>query len=448
MTAQFDGAGITVATGGELVRDGLVGPVVTDTRALSAGDWFLALVGDRFDGHDFLERAERAGAAGCIVRRVPDGWTRGCVKVPDTLVALQDLGRAARGRYVGPVVGLTGSSGKTTTRTLIALALSPLGRIHHTTGNLNNHIGVPMTLLAGAASDAAWVVEMGTSAPGEIAVLADIASPDVRLIVNIGAAHLEELGGLQGVATEKGALFRSARPSDTLCINVDDPFLAPMVAPPGTHRVTWGTSGTVALVSAVVDPNTLSTVATWSTPQGTLTGRIAAPGEHVAHDAAGALAVALALGVDLQAAVATFERYEPVGMRLHRVVLSSGAVALNDAYNANPQSMEASLRLLASLPGRRVAVLGDMLELGPGEATYHQQVAALAHGLRIDVVVLVGPRMVAARGACPGAAAFEDPSDAVPMLRGVLDSDVHMLLKGSRGARVERVLHELHAEDG
>lgn len=446
MSQRYDADQIAAATGGRVLRPGPTGPIGTDTRSLTAGSWFLALSGPTFDGHRFLSVAAERGAAGAIVSRPPGrAWTAGAVLVDDTERALQALGRDSRERFAGPVVGLTGSSGKTTTRALCALALQELGPVHATEGNLNNHLGVPLTLLARPDDAAAMVVELGTSAPGEIELLCHLAIPTIRLIVNVGPAHLEELGGLDGVAREKGALFRTARPGDVLCVNGDDPFVRALPIPDGVRVVTWGRAGDIALVEAQVDATELCTTATWSTPAGTLRARIPAPGVHIAHDAAGALAVAHALGLDLHRAVEALRAYEPVGMRLRRESLPCGAVALNDTYNANPQSVEASLRMLAELGGRRVAVLGDMMELGLSEAPLHEQTAALATSLGLDLVVLVGPRMSAARSAAPGALAFADPVDAVEPLRAWLRAEDTALFKGSRGARVERVLQLLQA---
>ncbi|MEQ1502231.1 MAG: UDP-N-acetylmuramoyl-tripeptide--D-alanyl-D-alanine ligase [Myxococcota bacterium] len=455
MSVRFDGQQIGAATGGRVVRDGPKGTIATDTRTIGAGTWFVALRGDRFDAHDFVRMAGERGAVGVVIDReldaIPGGaaFQGGVVVVPDTTRALQALGKAARAAFSGPVAGLTGSSGKTTTRALIALALAPLGRVHQTTGNLNNHIGVPLTLLSRPEDARAMVIEMGTSSPGEIEVLARLATPDVRLIVNVGPAHLEELGGLDGVAVEKGALFATARPGDAVCVNLDDPRIAALPVPPNVRRLTWGTTGDIALREARIDPVALATDAAWDTPVGRLSVRIPAPGHHIAHDAAGALCVALALGIDLREAVAALAAYEPVGMRLRSEPLPGGGRALNDAYNANPASMEASLRLLASLPGRRAAVLGDMLELGPDELDWHRSIVALAGELGLDHVVLVGPRMAAVAAACPGAAVHPDPATAVePLQQWLADggaADV-VLFKGSRGARVERVLLGLRGE--
>lgn len=445
----LDGAEIAAATGGRLLRDGPHGPVATDSRTIAAGSWFLALAGERFDAHDYLADVATKGVAGCVVSREPPAdWPGGIVLVDDTARALRDLGRAARDRLRCPVIGLTGSSGKTTTRALCALAVGGLGKVHQTVGNLNNQLGVPMTLLAAPDDADVAVVELGTSLPGEIAILSEIVRPTVRLIVNIGPAHLEELGGLEGVAQEKGALFATARPGDFLCINVDDPFVRAMPRPEGTHLVTYGEdpAATVCLVEVRVDAEAFATAATVRTPSGSLSFRLPIPGRHVAHDATAALAVAYALGLDLRAAAQAMERYEPVGMRMRAEPLPGGALAINDAYNANPGSMAASLEVLAALGGRRVAVLGDMFELGADELRWHRDVAALAGRLGLDLVVLTGPRMASVADACVGARELwvePDPDAVAARLGSWLRSGDRVLFKASRGARVERILQTL-----
>ncbi len=445
---RFDGAEIAVAVGGVL-HDGPApgGLICTDTRSLSAGDWFLALVGDRFDGHNFASSAAEAGAAGAVFSRPIEGWDRPWVEVEDTSRALQDLGRAARARLKCPVVGLTGSSGKTTTRTLIALALRQLGSVHQTVGNLNNHLGVPLTLVASPEAPAAVVVEMGTSGPNEIELLQEIGSPNIRLVVNVGPAHLEELGGLDGVALEKGALFRGASEDDVLLVNLDDPRV---VAMPGAgRRITWGRSegADIRLVSHEIDAATWSATVGWKTPQGEVWARLPDPAPHVALNAAAALAAAHALGLDLAVAACHLEAYEPVGMRLAPVELPGGAVFINDAYNANPDSMRASLQLLARLEGRRTAVLGDMLELGEHEAEYHQEIVQHALSLGLERVVFVGPRMARAAKSV-GAEAVEDPEGLGRALAPTVERADRILVKASRGMRLERVLEELQTALG
>ena len=301
-------------------------------------------------------------------------------------------------------------------------------------------------VVAAPLDAAALVVEMGTSSPGEIAFLAELARPDVRLILNVGPAHLEELGGLDGVALEKGALVTTGSAGDVAVLNLDDPRVAKLELPAGMRRIGWGREvGDIRLESATLDPISLTTHAVWKTPEGEVSARLPVPGAHIAHNAAAALGVAWALGVPLAAAAAALEGYTPVGMRLRTVDLPSGAIALNDAYNANPSSMAASLRLLAELPGRRVAVMGDMLELGADEAQWHREVAVLADGLGLDLVVLVGPRMTATANVFDTTEvwAHADTVGAIDPLYEWLQSGDCVLLKGSRGAQVERILQGL-----
>lgn len=450
MSQTFDGAAIARATGGALVRDAAAGALFTDSRKVIPGGWFVALVGEKFDGHGFAADVLAKGAAGVVVSR-PVDVSGGVVLVADTTVAYQALGAAARDRVKGPVIGIGGAAGKTTTRALTALALSPKGRVHQNSANLNNHIGVPLTLLETPDDAAAVVVEMGTSGKGEMEVLVAVARPNVRLVVNIGPEHLEGLGDLDGVAAEEGVMFDRARPGDVLLVNADDPYLRDWPVPAGARVVTWGESpdAQVRLVDAVLDPVTLATRATFHTPMGPVVADIPSPGRHVAHDAAGALAAAWVCGVDLADAASALSRYEAVGMRLRRESIPidgprpGSVTVLNDAYNANPPSMEAALAVLCALPGRRVAVLGDMLELGDEEAKWHDHVAAVAATKGLDLVVLCGPRMSAAGAACPGAWRVPDPLAVAAKLRPWLkDGDV-LLVKGSRGVRLERVIETL-----
>ncbi len=445
----FDGPTLARATGGSLRGPGPAGPICTDTRALEPGCWFLALIGERFDGHDYVDQALRNGAVGAIVSRDEPAWTRGSrVVVADTTRALQDLGRFARSRFAGPVVGLTGSSGKTTTRALCALALSPLGEVHQTTGNLNTHLGVPLTLVAADPTARSMVVEMGTSSPGEIRFLAELVEPDIRLVVNVGPAHLEELGGLEGVAQEKGALFATARPGDTLVRNTADPRVAAMEAPPRTRVITVGGPDAQIRVLDVERAGPMAMRARFDTPEGIFCATIPAFGDHIALDAALALGVAWAAGAPLQASTAALEQYHPVGMRMAVERLPCGATVLNDAYNANPASMVASLDALAGLEGRKTAVLGDMLELGSHSLAYHRQVASHADGLGLHRVVLVGPGMGAAADCVRRTPMIvaDDPETAGRALAGTLDARDVVLLKGSRGARIEEVLAVLRGD--
>jgi UDP-N-acetylmuramoyl-tripeptide--D-alanyl-D-alanine ligase len=438
----FTGAEIAAATAGNLLADGPHGPILTDTRRLHAGAWFLALRGDRFDGHDFLAHADAAGCAGVIVDAAPENWTRGLVQVPDTLRALQDCASAVRADLNVPVIGITGSAGKTTTRAMVAEVLAGRGRVHQTQGNLNNHIGLPLTLLELSPDADIVVVELGMSAPGEIAVLQAISRPTHRLITNVSAAHLEGTGSLAGVAACKQELFDGALPGDTLLINDDDPFVREMPVPEGVRVVRYGSEPgvDVRLIHAQLDLANLHTLVQLEVRGEPLTARIPSPGRHLALDACAAAAVGWSLGIDNDAIRDGLGRYAPVGMRM-RVEHRGGLTVLNDAYNANPASMRAALETLAAIQGRRrVALLGDMLELGSGEEEAHRETVVLAAELGLERVALTGPRLAAHANLLPGALVASDSRELAQLLREELcDGDV-VLIKGSRGMRMERSL--------
>ncbi|MCP4804095.1 MAG: UDP-N-acetylmuramoyl-tripeptide--D-alanyl-D-alanine ligase [Proteobacteria bacterium] len=444
---SFSARELVEATGGELLHDGPAGPIVTDSRRLAPGSWFLALRGDRFDGHAFLEHARAAGCAGVIVEEAPADWDSGLLKVEDALVALQDCGRYVRAGLRCPVVGLTGSAGKTTTRAMVAEVLAPLGVVHQTQGNLNNHIGVPLTLLATPPEADVLVLEMGMSAPREIELLADICQPTLRLITNVSAAHLAGTGDLAGVAACKQELFDGANEGDVLLINADDPRVVGMPRPPGASVLIYGSEigCDVQLTHTRVDPVGLATLVEISVRGETLVARIPSPGHHLALDACAAAAVGVALGIPLDDIAAGLARYQPVGMRM-RIEERDGITFLNDAYNANPASMRAALDTLAGLEGRRrVALLGDMLELGSAEASAHREAVEHAASLELDVVGLCGSRMGTAAPEVDAIRAEDSDALGLRIAAELREGDV-VLLKGSRGARMERVLLHLAAE--
>lgn len=436
------------ATGGVLRREGPAGPVGTDTRRLAEGMWFLALVGDNFDGHGFLGHAAAARCAGVIARTVPDGWTRGWIQVEDTLLALQELAAWARDRFDGVVVGITGSAGKTTTRAMVALALEPLGPVHQTEGNLNNHIGVPLTILRAPVHAAAWVLEMGMNHLGEIHRLQEIGRPGIRLITNVGAAHLEGVGSIEGVARAKGELFAGARPGDICCVNADDPRVAALPIPEGVRVVRFGRAAgaDVRLTDAAIQPETLHTAFRVEVGDQSVLGSLPSPGLHLAMGAAAAVAVAVAARVPLAGLGRRLAQYEPVGMRLRIERTATGVRVINDAYNANPLSMAASLRTLAGLSGRRrVALLGDMLELGASEAGAHADVLDLVSSLGLDLVGLAGPRFQAAARGRAGVVSAPDVDALASQIGDQIQAGDVVLLKGSRGMRMERALAALGA---
>jgi len=438
-------------TRGRLKAGGIPGGVCTDTRAIQPGDWFLAMRGERFDAHNFLDQAIEAGATGVIAEEVRPGWAAGHIEVDDGLVALQNMGRFVRKGFDGPVIGITGSAGKTTTRALVGLALADLGVVHQTTGNFNNHIGLPLTLLAAPEHADAWVLEMGMNHAGEISLLQEIGRPTVRIITNVGIAHLEGLGSIEAIAKAKGELFDGAQAGDTCCINADDPHVSELPLPPGVKIFRYGTGSDcdLRLIHAHVDPDTLNTHFTAEASGQTIQGMIPNPGVHMAHNAVAAMAVGLSLGVDPHGMAARIAQYEPVGMRLRIEPGPKGIKVINDAYNANPMSVEANLRMLAAIPAapgrRRIALLGDMLELGPTEIEQHHEVAKVAIGLGPDLVAFAGPRFTQAVGATQICA--PDAESLGTTIQDALHPGDIVLIKGSRGIAMERLLNKIASEE-
>jgi UDP-N-acetylmuramoyl-tripeptide--D-alanyl-D-alanine ligase len=452
---------IATGTGGALVRPGPPGVIATDSRRLAPGQWFLALSGDRFDGHDFLPHAQAAGCAGAIARQVPQGWDRGFVQVDDGLSALQALASWVRQGFRGPVVGVTGSAGKTTTRAMIAKILGQGEErgpcVHATEGNLNNHVGVPLTILSAPVEADAWVIELGMNHLGEIHLLQEIARPTVRLITNVGAAHLEGVGSLEGVARAKGELFAGARPGDVCVVNADDPRVRALPIPEGVHVLRYGAARDpgskeidVRLTDAVVDAASLATRFRVETPgDGVVLGTLPVPGLHLAQDACAAIAVGVALHVPVERMGPRLQRYEAVGMRQRLEEGPGGLRFINDAYNANPVSMAASLATLAAVQGaRRVALLGDMLELGSHEDPAHQDLLRQALGLGLDLLGLAGPRFQRAARALGAEADLVLAPDAATLglrVAGRLQPGDVVMVKGSRGMAMEQALHSIRS---
>ena len=438
-------------TRGRLVASGPPGGVCTDTRAIEPGDWFLAIRGERFDAHNFVDQAIELGAVGVIAEEIRPGWTAGFIQVDDGLLALQNLGRSARSRFNGPVIGITGSAGKTTTRALVGLVLEELGTVHQTAGNFNNHIGLPLTLLAAPDAADAWVLEMGMNHAGEIHLLQDIGQPNIRLISNVGVAHLEGLGSIEAIAKAKGELFDGARAGDICCVNLDDPFVSQLPIPNGSKIIGFGThpDSTVRLIDASVDPVSLNTHFTAEAHGKRVSGMVPNPGLHMALNAVSAMAVGVALDIPLQAMVERIAKYEPVGMRLRVEKGPGGIQVINDAYNANPMSVEANLRMLASIPAssscRRIAFIGDMLELGPTEVEQHRQTAELAASLGLDLIAFAGSRFCEAVGDSYICAPDADQLGA--KIKGSLEPGDIVLIKGSRGMRMERVIPHLASKE-
>ncbi len=421
--------------------------VATDSREPMPGALFVALRGGRFDGHAFLAAAAASGATAALVARgapLPED-ARGLprIEVDDTLAALGALGRGHRRRSSAPVAAVTGSLGKTSVKELFAAALRPLGEVLRTDRNLNNEIGVPLTLLRLSPAHRAAVIEMGMNHAGEITRLAAIAEPRIGLVTNVHGVHLESLGTIEHVAEAKGELFR-ALPEDGIAVaNADDARVMEQARRTGRRLLTFG-SGPADVRLAGILAHDLHGVAFRVEAEGrTLEARVGLLGEHNAFNGCAALAGALAAGVPIEAAAAALAGARPAPHRLVTVELPSGAVLLDDCYNASPQSVLAALRTLRGVgAGHRLcAVLGDMLELGPDEVSLHRSVGTAAGGLAW--LYAFGPR---SRALAEGAreAGVSDVGHGTELEAGLdwvrsrLRPGDLILLKGSRGMRLER----------
>lgn len=426
------------------------GAVSTDSREDLAGKLFFALAGERFDAHDFLGQVAAQGAVAAVVDQrenlvAPAGLR--LIRVADTRLALGQLAAYWRAQFPIPLIGVTGSNGKTTVKEMCASILRAwLGEdaVLATQGNLNNDIGVPLMLLRLRASHRAAVIEMGMNHPGEIAYLAAMAAPGVAIVNNAQRAHLQGMGGLQAVAEEKGALFRALGKDGVAIINVDDGHAAYWRASlPGCRHVEFG-FGAGAGVSARVEPIPFGSRLSLSSPQGDVSFDLPVPGEHNARNALGAAAACLAAGAPLDAVQRGLAGFANAKGRLQRKVAQGGAVMLDDSYNANPDSMRAGIDVLAATPGRQFLIMGDMGEIGEMSAQCHDEIGGYARSAGIDRLFALGEHStLAARNFGSGGEHFGSVEALVEAVRPLLAPDVVMLVKGSRFMRMERVVEAL-----
>ncbi len=429
-------------------RDVPLRGVGTDTRQLAPGMLFVAIRGERVDGHDFLAQASAAGAAGALVeRRIPAAQLPQ-VRVADTLAALGDLASAVRARSSVQVVGITGSSGKTTVKNLCAAILEGVAPTHATAGNQNNEIGLPLSLL-NMRDDARYaVLEMGAGKPGDIAYLAGIARPYVALVNNVAPAHLERLGSIEGVAETKGAIY-AALPADGIAvINAEDAFAGYFAAQAGTRSVLrFGLVADADVRAGDVHSDLAGSRFELITPAGRAAVMLPLPGLHNVRNALAAAALAHALGVAPPQIAAGLARAGAVGGRLARRVMPGGWTLIDDSYNANPDSVAAAIETLALAGGETWLVLGDLAELGPGAPALLAELGRKARTAGIARLWTVG-RLSAEASRAFGHAArhFDDQAALAAALRAELHAGVTCLVKGSRSAAMERVIDQLEQE--
>jgi UDP-N-acetylmuramoyl-tripeptide--D-alanyl-D-alanine ligase len=444
LLASIDGAHIT--------RDAYFQGVSTDTRQVLPGTLFVALRGETFDAHDFLGQLVGNPVAAVVVERLPEHYPLPAIVVPDTLAALGRIGHFWRGKFDIPVIGVTGSNGKTTVKEMIASILAASfgeeARLA-TQGNLNNEIGVPLTVLRFSSEHKAAVVELGMNHPGEIARLAAIAAPTVALVNNAQREHQEFMHTVEAVARENGAVLEALAENGVAVFPGDDEYTGLWRTLAGDRQVlTFGLTNDCD-VSATYTSNGFGSTLAVSANGAQFTIELAAAGVHNVRNALAAAACALAAGIPVDAIVRGLEAFAPVSGRLQRKQAANGATVIDDSYNANPDSVRAAIDVLAAYPAPRVLVLGDMGEVGTQGPEFHQEIGAYAQQRGIETVLVTGElaRHVVGNSAGHGAAHYEQFDELLAALDKQLGStsDATVLVKGSRFMKMERVVRHLTA---
>lgn len=457
---------ILEATGGRLYqgeKQSVFRGISTDSRTIQEGELFVALKGPRFDGHHYALEALRRKAGGVVVEtsRVSEvRWdgdaSRAVIGVGDTLRALGDLARQRRRKYGTPVVALTGSNGKTTTKELIAACLETRMTVLKSRGNLNNLIGLPLTLLGLTGREEVVVLEMGMNVPGEIRRLTEISEPDVGLITNIQEVHLEGLGSLERVKEEKGELFRGMKRDGTIVVNRDDPRVVDLSRLFPGRKITVGLEGPADVEAREVHSRGLrGTAFRLTTQKESIEITLPCVGRHFVSNALAASAVAMHFGIEGAEIKKAVESFRPFPMRMEVSDLPGGVHLINDAYNANPRSMQLALETLREVggKGRSIAVLGDMLELGDFSEEAHRNLGRVVKTLSIDYLITLGERSAAIvesaieDGFTPERTGIaKSHAEAARIARQWARKGDWILVKGSRGMAMEKVVEALREE--
>src|SRR5437763_5719639 len=427
-----------------------VDKVSTDSRTLKPGELFVALRGENFDGHNFVESAAQSGAAGAIVEpawngKIPKNFA--LVRTNDTLQAYQQLAANYRKSLKLNVVAITGSNGKTSTKDFAAAVLARRFRVTKTQGNFNNHVGLPQTILEATAQDEVAVWEIGMNHPGEVSALARIAAPDVGIITNIGTAHIEFMGSREAIAAEKGSLAQAVGPEGTVILNADDPFsrsIAPLTS--GKVILAGTTEGTIRATEITQSAN--GTDFTILEGAHRCRAQLPVPGLHMVQNALLGVAAGRVFGLSLEECAAGLAAAPLTKARL-QIKEIHGVQFIDDSYNANPDSMKAALRTLVELDtdGKRIAVLGEMRELGDESDRGHLEVGETAAALRVDYLIAIGKvaaaiALAAERAGLEKTRTVTSASEAAGILAEIAEPGDLVLIKGSRAARTERVMEE------
>ena len=441
--AEFAGAG--VSSGDD---KSFIDKISTDSRTLKRGELFVALRGENFDGHNFVESAAKAGAAGAIVDstwkgKVPENFA--LILAEDPLQAYQNLAASYRRSLSLKVVAITGSNGKTSTKDFAAAVLARRFRVTKTEGNFNNHVGLPRTILEATSQDEVAVWEIGMNHPGEVAALAKLAAPDVAILTNIGVAHIEFMGSRETIAAEKGALMEAVDAQGTVVLNADDPFTPGMAARTRAKVILAGTTAGTIRASEISQSGS-GTDFTILEGAHRCRAQLPVPGLHMVQNALLAVAAGRAFGLSLEDCAAGLVAAPLTKARL-QIKEIHGVQFIDDSYNANPDSMKAALRTLVELDadGKRVAVLGEMRELGSESERAHREVGETAAMFGIDQLITIGDMgeliaRAARAGGLEKTTVVRSTSEAAELLGEIAEPGDLILVKGSRSARTEQVI--------
>lgn len=462
----FSAEEILKATGGKLLQGSphaLFPALSTDSRNVAEGALFVALKGARFDGHHFAIDALEKRAGGVMVSEERAGdvrWNgyrpKPVIIVKDTLRALGEIARDRRRKFGTPVIALTGSNGKTTTKEMISACLGTVFPVLKTEGNLNNLIGLPLTLLNLTENERVVVVEMGMNVPGEIRRLTEIAEPDVGLITNIQAAHLEGMGSLERIREEKGELFRQMRQDGSIIINQDDPRVTALGEEFKGQKITFGIEHAADVMAREIRlMGREGTSFLLALEEEETEIRLPLLGIHFILNALSAVAAATLFGIELEKIKGALEGFRPFSMRMEVLALEGGKTLINDTYNANPGSMELALKTLAEVKGkgRAIAVLGDMLELGAYTEEAHRRLGKRAAELSVDLLLAMGEQapVVVESAIREGvsrhqARVVESHAEASSIVSETAREGDWILVKGSRGMAMENVVSGLRGQ--
>jgi len=448
--AQFAEASLSSGDGTAVINK-----VSTDSRTIKPGELFVALRGENFEGHDFIEAGAKAGATGALVDlnwagNVPNNFA--LLRATDTLQAYQTLAANYRRSLALKVLAITGSNGKTSTKDFAASVLTRRFRVTKTEGNFNNHVGLPRTILEGTSEDEVAVWEIGMNHPGEIAALSKIAAPDAAIITNIGVAHIEFMGSREAIAAEKGALAEAIEPQGTVILNADDPFSEGIAAHTRAKVVFAGT--TTGAVRAI-ELRQSADGSEFTIVEGAHRCRAQLPvaGSHMVQNALLAVAAGRAFGLSIEECAAGLAAAPLTKARL-QIKEIGGVQFLDDSYNANPDSMKAALRTLVELDaeGKRIAVLGEMRELGAESERGHREIGETAATLGVDQLITIGDaaELIAEGARTAGldkVSSAQSTSEAAKLLSEMVEPGDLVLIKGSRAARTEEVIEQFGSQN-